>query len=341
MRMPYKYLLFLGAFVKLLSFSTPVSASDGQNTFNPYAFSNRELLTRIGIGDGSTTIMQKLDTLQQALSSSIAQGGGNSVNNAVAELNTYMSQLGTSQQRFSSTFSSGMESSMNDTMTELSANVGAMRNSMEADLTTLMAQMTAASQGIVTTGAQIKTLLLEKIIDDCFSNSLIANQTPNVVFIGDSTFALADGEGKYVLKGGAVPYSLFSSNGATQQVAASLLLPADKGLTILRVLFGLSQTWITANISAADDLSAIVPTVFDYVLGTGRDGTGRFKDGSTVTNVFSKHSASAGTTTIVGKGVLATGAPVTTFLTSLGVTAATDDVKRFRMLCRYLLAPKP
>jgi len=177
------------------------------------------------------------------------------------------------------------------------------------------------------------------------ANELIENKSLSAVFAGDSSFVLKDGEGKFTIQGGVIPYGFFASDASGQEKQVGLLIakPEDKALRVLRVLFGLSQTWIDANVTEVDDLGTIVPSVFDYVLGTGRDGKGTFK-GAAVTDSFSKHAESTGTVSILGKATIQGGSSATNsvsaFFASLGVKPQTDDVKRFRVLCRYLLTTK-
>ena len=103
---------------------------------------------------------------------------------------------------------------------------------------------------------QIRTTSLENIIDDCFPNELIENKYLSVVFAGDSSFILKDAEGEFTIQGGVIPYGLFSSDASGQEKQVGLLIakPEDKALRVLRVLFGLSQTWIDANVTEVDDL---------------------------------------------------------------------------------------
>ena len=323
-----KYLL-ISAFCSQLFSLSALASSGSAPAFDPDNFSNGEIAARIGVPtDGRTPMFAMLEGI-------------------IVKLN---------QQGSLSGIESGIESSLDSEhslltaltakVEALTAEVGASRTSMEEGQDELTQQVATLTRGMAELAAQTKTASLEKITEDCFSNHLIENKSSTAVFVGDATFALYDGDGQYSLQGGGIPYDLFArdiATGTTKQVSLLLLKPEQKALKVLSVLFGLSGQWISNNISPADDLGTIVPTVFDYVLGTRRDGTGNFK-GTTVTNAFSKHSSSKGEVNILGKAVMASGNvatnSVSVFLTNLGIKPENDDAKRFRVLCKYLLTTK-
>ena len=237
-----KSLLLSVLCVKFFSFEASASGV----TFDQDNFSNGEIVARLGIpNDSHTSVFAMLESMKTAL----------------AEIKT--STRGSD---------SGVESSALEQVKGLvaakasSVDVEALRTSVEGELDRLAQQLTSVDQRFLAMEAQIRTTSLENIIDDCFPNDLIENKSLSVVFAGDASFVLKDGDGEFTIQGGMIPYGLFAIDalGQKKQVEVLIAKPEDKALRVLRVLVGLSQTWIDANITEVDDLGTIVPSVFDY-----------------------------------------------------------------------------
>lgn len=124
----------------------------------------------------------------------------------------------------------------------------------------------------------------------------------------------------------------------------------QKALIFLKTVFGLSQQWADENIPSTEDLRSIVSRIFDRVLGVKRNGKGIFKTDMPVTDAFSKFCKSDGTLVSKGKiqvrptvSIVGGNDPtnsVSTFLNDLGVSSNSDDVSRFRALCKYFIVAR-